>query len=353
MTSRRSVLAALFAAAVPKPSWASVGSPTYLAAAKEPDGSFAFFGLDDAGDDLFRVALPARAHAGCGHPTRPEAVLFARRPGAYALVIDCLTGATRAALTPPDGRQLNGHGVFLEGGAVLATSEQHSDTSDGVLGLWAADDGYRRLGEIPTGGIGPHDLRLMPDGRTMVVANGGIATDPEDRTKLNIPTMRPNLAFLRLDGPVERVELAPELRQNSIRHIALGPEGQVAFAMQWEGEEGRPVPLLGLHVSGQTTLASAPEAEVLTMKGYAGSIAFDGPGGRVAITSPKGGRMQAYDLNGTFLQAWERADICGLARWSDGFLASDGGGGLLGFAGDTPRPLALRRRAWDNHIVAL
>ena len=93
MATRRGFLAALLAAtAAPRIGWAAAGSPAFLACAAEPDGAHALFGLTEAGEDLFRVPLPARGHAGAGHPTLPMAVVFARRPGAYALAIDCATG---------------------------------------------------------------------------------------------------------------------------------------------------------------------------------------------------------------------------------------------------------------------
>lgn len=353
MTTRRTVLTALAASILPKPSWSAVGDPAYLAAAKEPDGSFSFYGLSSTGADLFRVPLPARAHAGAGHPTRPEAVLFARRPGTYALVIDCLSGAARHELTPPAGRQLNGHGIYAEDGDLLLTSEQESDTSQGWLGIWSTRNGYHRIGEIPTQGIGPHDVKLLPDNATLVVANGGIATDPTDRRKLNTATMRPNLTYMDLDGIHEQFELAPELRMNSIRHLAVGPKGEVGFAMQWQGETDMATPLIGIRSDGRTVLGSAPQADVLAMKGYAGSIAFDDKGEKVAITSPRGGRMQIYDKNGELLDTKERVDICGLATGQAGFIASDGGGGLLAFRKKGVEILGRRNRAWDNHIVKL
>lgn len=352
MATRRSVLTALCAAALPKPSWARAGSPAYLAAAREIDGGFAFFGLSKAGEDIFRIPLPARAHAGAGHPTRPEAVLFARRPGTYALVVDCLSGIVTHHLHPPEGQSINGHGTFAEDGQVLITSEQVAETSEGRLGLWAVDEGYRRIGDIPTGGIGPHDIKLLSDGR-LAVANGGIATDPTDRRKLNLQTMQPNLSIMTLNGPSDLIALDKELWQNSIRHLALGPNGELAFAMQWQGDQGAQVPLMGLFHHGTVTLAETPEAQLLAMQGYAGSIAFDGTGQRVAISSPRGGRVQAYGLDGVFQNEWARADICGLATSDAGFLASDGGGGLLEIRETRMHALGLKPRAWDNHIVQI
>ncbi|QYK40352.1 MAG: DUF1513 domain-containing protein [Paracoccaceae bacterium] len=356
MATRRGFLAALLAAgAAPQFGWAAAGSPSYLAAAREPDGSFALFGLDDAGGLTFRVPLPARGHAGAGHPRRAEAVAFARRPGAFALVVDCAGGAVRRRLSPPEGRQFNGHGVFAAGGALLFTSEQSSASSDGVIGIWNADADYARIAEVPSGGIGPHDLRLLPDGSTLVVANGGIATDPTDRSKLNIPTMQPNLAYLSVEGALlEQVTLAPEYQRNSIRHLAVRRDGLVAFAMQWEGSAADAPPLLGLHRRGATpVLAAAPPLAEVAMQGYSGSVAFAGDGTEVAISSPRGGRVHRFSAEGAFLGAVSRADVCGLAAHRDGYLASDGLGGLLVMGAGGNRAIGLAACAWDNHIVAL
>lgn len=356
MTTRRNFLAALVAAgAAPGLGWAAAGSPSWLAAAREQDGGFALFGLDTDGRVTFRVPLPARGHAGAGHPSCAEAVAFARRPGRFALVIDCATGTVRHRLAPPEGRQFNGHGVFAERGSLLFTSEQRSDDSAGMVGIWDVLAGYRRVGEWHSGGIGPHDLRLLPDGATLVIANGGIATDPADRAKLNIPTMRPNLTYLSRDGAIlEQVELGPDLRQNSIRHIAVRSDGIVGFAMQWEGETGAAPPLLGLHrQGGRPVLAEAPLADELSMQGYAGSIAFSETGNEIAITSPRGGRLHRFSAKGGFLGAVSRPDICGLAPRRDGYLASDGLGGLIAVSGDEATPLNRYGCAWDNHIVSL
>lgn len=356
MMHRRGFVASLLAVSTaPRLGWAAVGSPSFLAAARDPDGSFALYGLDTNGASTFRVPLPARGHAGAGHPSLAEAVVFARRPGAFAIVLDCARGQVLHRLTPPEGRQFNGHGVFSADGAALFTSEQRSDTSEGVIGVWDAAGGYTRYDEFPSGGIGPHDLRLMPDAETLIVANGGIATDPTDRRKLNVPTMRPNLKYLSLSGSTrEQVELEEDLRQNSIRHLAVRHDGLVGFAMQWEGEPGSATPLLGLHRMGNAPLlAEAPLADELAMQGYAGSVAFSGDGSEIAITSPRGGRVHRFSDDGVFLAALSRADVCGIAPMDRGYLASDGLGGLISISTTVPTPLARADCAWDNHIVAL
>lgn len=75
--------------------------------------------------------------------------------------------------------QFNGHGAFSLDGSLLMTCEVVSDTSEGRIGLWDTDT-YTRLTDWPSYGIGPHDIKVLPDGR-LAAANGGIRTDPAHR----------------------------------------------------------------------------------------------------------------------------------------------------------------------------
>ncbi|WP_431297678.1 DUF1513 domain-containing protein [Tabrizicola sp. BL-A-41-H6] len=351
MTSRRGFLAGLAALAMPLPSWADAGSPDLLAAAKVSDG-YQLYGLSAAGQTIFALPLPARGHAAAAHPTRPLAVAFARRPGTFAVVIDCATGAETHRLTPPEGRQFNGHGAFSAGGETLFTSEVVAATSEGRIGIWRSVD-FTRIGEFSSGGIGPHDLKRLADG-SLIVANGGIRTDPTDRTKLNVPDMRPALAHLSADGTLLATGVLPDaLHQNSIRHLALSADGSVAFAVQWEGDPAITVPLLGYWTPGQTPrLAATPEAELARMKGYAGSIAMLADG-TTAITSPRGGVVLIHAADGTHLASHTRADICGVSAHASGFIATDGGGALWACDQAGLTLLAQGGPAWDNHLVAV
>jgi uncharacterized protein len=268
-------------------------------------------------------------------------------------VIDCASGHEIHRLTPPDGRQFNGHGAFSGDGALLYTSEVVAETSEGRIGIWDCA-GFVRRGEWASGGIGPHDIKGMADG-SLVVANGGIATDPDDRSKLNLPSMHPNLTQLSAGGEIlAQASLAPDLLQNSIRHLALLPDGRIAFAMQWEGDPAEIVPLLGLWTPGAApVLCAAPEGEAPRMKGYAGSVAATAEG-TLAMTSPKGGVAQLFDAFGTFLATVPRADVCGIAALdADSFLASDGSGSLMRLTPAGPQVLMQGVVAWDNHIVRI
>lgn len=260
----------------------------------------------------------------------------------------------RHRLTPPEGQHFNGHGVFSAGGTALLTRERRSDTRAGFIGAWDVGAGDTRCNEYPSGGIGPHGLRAMPDGGTRVTAHGGIATDPGDRRKLNLGTMRLNLACLSLSGLArEQVEPGADLHQNSIRHLALRSDGLVGSAMQWKGTPGVAAPPPGLHRRGAApVLAHAPLADELVMQAYAGSVAFSGAGHEIALTSPRAVPVSRFTEDGVFHADLSRAEVCGLAPMGQEYLASDRLGGLrVDAAGATP--LARAQCAWDNHTVAL
>ena len=347
MTTRRAFLAGLAAATVPRLTWADIGSPAFLAAGKTAQG-FVLHGLSAQGQSLFQLPLPARGHAACAHPTRTLAVAFARRPGSFALVIDCASGAVLHQLDPALARQFNGHGAFSADGALLMTSEVVAEGSAGRIGLWETKD-FHRIGEWDSGGIGPHDIKLLPDGR-LVVANGGIATDPTNRVKLNLEQMRPNLTILSEGKIVDQVELPADYRQNSIRHLALLPD-RIAFAMQWEGDSAEPVPLLGLWQPGQSPQLCPPDdAMALAMKGYAGSIAATAD--QIAVTSAPGGLVMVFDHAGQPVASHFRADLCGVAALGTGFVVTDGLGAAWRLGGGLEL-LEKHATAWDNHLVAI
>ena len=328
----------------------------FLAAARDRDRSFALYGVDREGEDVFRLPLPDRAHAGAADPGQGLAVVFARRPGTFGLILDCGTGRELARLETPPGRHFMGHGCFSPDGALLLTAENGYDDQQGRIGLWARDDGWRRMGEFPSHGIGPHDILPRPE-VGYVIANGGIATHPAmGREKLNLDTMRPSLAYVEADGRLEDlVELAPEMHQASIRHLAIRGDGLVAFAMQFEGDAAEARPLLGLHRRGcPVRLLAGDDVAQRSLGGYVGAVAFSGDGTRVAISSPVGGVVQIFDVaGGALVDAVARADICGLALAGGRLIATDGLGGIARLDGPAPGLFAARDRAWDNHVIPL
>ncbi|MEJ6393887.1 DUF1513 domain-containing protein [Gymnodinialimonas sp. 2305UL16-5] len=357
MATRRAVLAGLLATGLtPRMSWADAGGPAYLSAALRPDGVYVLCGIGQAGELIFQLPLPNRGHAAAAHPDRPEAIAFARRPGRFALVIDCARGSEIARLQAPMGRHFYGHGVFSADGSVLYTTENDYERARGVVGLWDAAHSYRRMGEVFSGGVGPHDILRLPGTDILAVANGGIETHPETgRAKLNLPDMASNLSYLAPDGDIlDVVELGSEHQLNSIRHLDVAHTGEIAFALQWQGDPSDAPPLLGLHRrDAPARLMCAPDH--YRLNGYAGSVAITTDGQRLGISSPRGGIVQMFDAASTaFLAQLSELDVCGLSQSGADGLAFTSGQGVFGaHHGDQTNRRHVADLAFDNHLIRI
>lgn len=357
-------LAGSFLAAPFRAGAAAPNAPLYLSARADAAGGFRVSGFAEDGTSLFDLPLPSRGHSFALRPRGQEAVHFARRPGRFALVLDLVQGAIARPVEAPPGRHFYGHGVFSHDGRLLYATENDFGGERGVIGIYDAEADCRRVGELPAHGIGPHEIALLADGETLVVANGGIATHPDlPRVKLNLPTMAPSLCFVdRRRGALRReLRLDPALHQLGIRHLAVGPDDTVAVAMQYEGPAQDRVPLVALQRDGgRLRLLQGPRSVLRAMKNYCGSVCFEPGGGIIAVSAPRGNLLTFWEVGtGRYLSSASVADGCGVAPGTNTgeFLASSGLGGVvvIDAHSGTTRPLAvdgLEAARWDNHLVA-
>ncbi len=350
MLTRRIFLAGIGATAAPVGSWAEANHPVALSAARRPDGRFALVGLRADGSLALDLDLPARGHAGAAHPTRAEALVLARRPGTYALVIDCISGAIRQRLTAPEGRHFYGHGAFTADGSLFLAPENDIETGEGRIGIWDAALGYQRIEDLPSGGIGPHEIIRLASG-SFAIANGGIRTHPDKgREKLNLDTMRPNLTILSPSGRIiDQAEAnAP---QNSLRHIAEDARGRIITGSQWQGDLYDAPPLVGAYSDGVLRDLDDDPALPLRLDGYVGSV--EKLGGGAAVTSPRGGVALVFDETGAATLSTPAPDVCGLASHAGDTLATDGNGNVHRLSQSGMDRIATHDLAFDNHIVSL
>lgn len=330
------------------------GAPAFLSAYRDQQGAFGVAALDDAGSLLFTEALPARGHDTVVSPDGRTAVTFARRPGRFALVIDLARQTPAHAFEAASGRHFYGHGFFSPDGALLYATENDYEGEHGVLGIYDVAAGYRRLGEIETHGVGPHEALLLTDQRTIAVANGGILTHPDfPRQKLNLAVMMSSLTYLDASTGdlLEQVALPAGLHQLSIRHMDQAADGSIWFGGQYEGARTHEVSLIGRHQRGLLIeLIHVPEPAMRGLNHYVGSIKASADGSRVAVTSPRGGQVLVLDSTSkTLIETITLPDVCGVAPSHDTFALSTGGGLLQNMLSSLPRsPLQ-----WDNHLRAL
>jgi hypothetical protein len=369
--TRREVLAGLAASLTPLAGALPVGAaqagsglPFFLSARSDRTGRHFASVFSLRGTPLADVAVPARGHGAAAHAGRDELVLFARRPGRYALVFARRGTRSRRVIAARHDRRFAGHGFYAPDGRYLYAVEDDVETAAGVVGIYDTRRDFVRIGEFATGGIGPHQALLLADGKTVAVCNGGIRTHPDfPRTKLNLATMAPSLALIdRTSGrPVAQARLPARLHQLSIRHLDATPDGTLAIGLQYEGPKGDPVPLVVVYRDGALVPLDMRDEVRLPLRGYVGSIAFDTTARVIAATSPVGGVVAFWAVDGgRYLGRCDIADVCGLAaaREPGTFVVTTGEGGIhrvdAGTRQAKPIYSALARGSqWDNHLLRM
>jgi len=314
--------------------------------------------FNEAGRLLGDIKLPGRGHGGAFNTTNKHGVLFARRPGNFAIVF-APKGQVLHTLTTPPERHFYGHGIFSQDGRLLFTTENDYENTRGIIGIWDVRDQYTRIGEFNSAGVGPHDISLMPDKRTLVVANGGIETHPDTgRRKLNIPDMEPTLALIdSMDGKLIASHSLPKnLNKLSIRHLAVNQAGTIGAALQYQGPSEDLLPLVFTLNNGRLKLLSARKSVQQAMKNYCGSIAMDRSGTLMAVSSPRGNLVTFWlCATGELITTLDVQDVCGLAATSKPFVFVLSGGTGERLIYNAKSKLTMRlpspsHAQWDNHI---
>ncbi|MCX7305609.1 MAG: DUF1513 domain-containing protein [Hyphomicrobiales bacterium] len=327
----------------------------FATAYQRRDGAYGAAILSEAGQILRVVELPDRGHDITFDPVSGRSVVFARQPGTFFVVFDHAGKMQPVTVQSVAGRHFFGHGVFSSDGALLYATENDFDNAAGMIGVYDAGAGFARLGEFPTHGVGPHELLLLGDGRTIAVANGGIETHPDfGRAKLNLPTMKPSYALVdRMTGDlIEKHELPSALHQLSIRHMDTDQTGAVWFGCQHEGPATERPALVGRAVRGkELELIEMPEPVLSGFRNYIGSVAANRKAGTIAVTSPQGNAFSIIDAATAKVVATRLlTEVCGVAPDRSGFLVTTGTGSIVEPDG---RSSEDADHVWDNHALRI
>lgn len=361
---------------------AAVETQVLISAARTGQ-TFALLFADAAtGEIVHREMLDSRGHDVAVNRQQSQLVLFARRPGTWALVVDLHRLARGQVIPAAPGRHFYGHGAFSADGRLLYASENDYDGERGVIGVYDVRAGFARVGELPSHGLGPHEILLLNNGRTLAVANGGVLTHPDfPRQKLNLEDMMPSLALMNAaDGELlQRINLPRELSRLSIRHMAQARDGSLWWGGQFYGDPQADVPLLGhLQPDGNHSLIRWPVFSWL--KNYVSSVRADPARDLIAVTSSRAGMAWTVRVpDGEPVTPHVIRDVSGIvtghhaagglsnragAGEQTGFLFSDGAGAVRAEHSDptgsaltgpkslTPEPRwQLNDVRWDNHMT--
>lgn len=277
--------------------------------ATEVEG-FGVVGIDSERQLVWQTTMPARVHDIVVQPIcitqhhaipndqKRDVVVMGRRPSENFWVLDTATGQVRFAIQAAVDRHFYGHACYSLDGKLLYVTENDTVSLAGKIGVYDANDGYKKVVEFDSYGIGPHELIMYPDGETLVVANGGIKTEQASREELNIDTMRPSLVYLNRHNGMLLEQITPEHNQMSIRHLAMHDNGTVMIGIQFQGERHINVPLVLTHNRGDAdfTALTMPNNQWQRFHQYIASVVVDSSRNLLCVTTPMGGCAAIYDL---------------------------------------------------------
>ncbi|MFL2659855.1 MAG: DUF1513 domain-containing protein [Alphaproteobacteria bacterium] len=314
--------------------------------------------FDGDGNEKFKHKLPARGHGLAVSPDAKKCAIFARRPGNFIYLLNSQKGLIEAVIKSKKNRVLYGHGEFSPSGNYLLSTEKDMETGLGVVSIRDLKDNYKVINQYDNFGIGPHEMAFMPDGKTIVIAVGGIQT--KGRKKTNLDTMESSLVYIDIQSGkiIDKFTLEKKYFQLSIRHLSVSKKGQVGAVMQYQNND-KYMPLVLTH-DGESVLKPLSTTDDICkkMNNYCGSVCYDNTGTYLATSSPRSSTITIWSSSGEYITSFDVADGCGVSATEKDytFLISSGIGGV--FTYDVKNKtieeldsLFTIAQHWDNHLL--
>ena len=334
----------------------------YAAARRAADGTYSAAIFTADGQDVRAVALPERGHDITVCPVTRRCVVFARRPGNFAIAFSADREEPPLAFTTPPDRNFYGHGIFSLDGRLLYATENDFEGARGMIGIYDVTARFKRIGEIPSHGLGPHDLALLRREPVLVIANGGLREHPDfggGRRVLNPGAIDTSIAYVDVNsGDLLERHVLGKPGVLSLRHLDVGSDDMVVVGAQIEGAADREAALVFTHRRQKTLTAVLLPGELKDrLAGYVSSVAVDKSGEVAAITSSRGNLTAMIDIRtGRLVHNVSCADISGVSptRVPRTFLATSGEGAVLQVStNDGPAQAVTTPWSWDNHAVII
>lgn len=328
--------------------------PWFVSCCTDKSGAHYAAAFDQAGNLINKLPIPARGHQVIGVPNKPgHALVFARRPGNFLIEIDFASGSVVKQINSVQGQHFFGHGVVTADNKHLLTTENDYEKGRGLVVVRDLDT-LTQVDKFDSGGIGPHELRLMPDNNTIVIANGGILTHPaQPRKKLNLDSMEPNLAYMSLNDGKVLSAYQLDNKHLSIRHLDVSKSGKVVVGLQYQGAKNDLNKLIVSH-QGEDSLTNlnAPESIWRRMNQYTASVAIDSGADKVAVACPRGDMLTFWNLSsGDFINAHRLSDGAGVTKFGEQFVATNGKGQMFNANANSKQIIGKHSELkWDNHL---
>jgi hypothetical protein len=222
------------------------------------------------------------------HPSEPWRAFMFEKKGPGACELDLRAGRVVRPVTTQEGRAFYGHGAFSRDARLVYATENELDTRDGLIAVRDASS-LEELGRFPTYGKSPHDCRLVDEGRTLAITNGGGAIDEDAPPSVTFVDVRSEKLEERLVFDTPRINAG---------HLAL-TRGRDLVAISAPRDGLPPTATGGVTMrvgSGPFVTMSEPRDVVERMVGESLSLCIEERTGVVGVTNPDGNVVTFWDL---------------------------------------------------------
>ncbi len=317
--------------------------------------------FDIASGRQVNVSIPFRGHDVLLHPLKLNTLLvIGRRPAIQFCEVNIIEQAVSQTVSSDSGLHFYGHACFSHDGKIIFTTENDYEQARGLIVIRKSDD-YKVLSSFDSNGIGPHDIKLLSDSKTLVIANGGIETHPDLlRKKLNINSMKPNLSYFDSTNGDLLEQYTLDNHLSSIRHLAVSKNDTVVAALQYQGKHSQPVPLVATHKPGQSKLkySYVDQKNLKRMNYYTASASFNRDGSIYAVTCPKGNLVTFWETqSNSLVSSIDLHKPYGVIfdEQLDAFIISTSKGELHSFnpVNHQMSHLQNSNMSWDNHMISM
>jgi hypothetical protein len=294
-----------------------------------------------------RIAMTFLGHGFTQDPTSLRRAAVFEKKGPGGAMVDLVTREITARIEPSPGCAFYGHGLFSPDGSRLYVVEAELASKRGRL---TVKDGrtLATRGELATHGSSPHDCVFAPDGRTLVVTNGGGEFGGMDA---------PSVVFVDPDsGKLEERVTLTNPRFNA-GHLALSTDGALVVVSAPRAGLAEETNQGGVSIrpaGGKMSSVKQPGDVTRAMLGESLSVAIHEPTGVALVTNPKGSlvtfwRVADRSLVKTMPMPSPRGVV--LARDESAFVLGCGlEAGVLLVSTETLEPIA--REPFGDGIVS-
>lgn len=285
--------------------------------------------LDDAGFPLSLIPMDFFGHGVTPDPTDPTVISVFEKRGRGACEISLGEGRVTRTITTAANRQFYGHGAYSPDGKLLYSTETVIEGD--YTGLIAVRDArtHEYLGEFPSYGSSPHDCRLIDNGSTMLITNGG---GPRGG-------IAPSVTFVDVKTQQLKEKLEFDTDHVNAGHVDIDSKGGLAVvSAQREGLPDKAPGGITLRLpNGRFHTLKQPAAIVERLLGESLSVCIHEPSNIVGATTPAGNLLTFWDLeNGELVRHYEVPNPRGIE------LSLDGGHFIVSYGfGNPPEALCM------------